>query len=189
LWEANRRLSWRLAGLVTRRHGYLKYLVDGDDVRQAADVGLMHACGIWNPARATLGTLAWFCVRRSLQDEVRRGRSAVAPPSVAASGEVAWRLPLSLDREVAGRFDRGRPYTYGAVIPARPAASPGHDELKFEEMLAGLPQRLADALRLRLVDGKTLREVGEVMGVTKERVRQLCAVAVKRLRRRMGVTA
>jgi RNA polymerase primary sigma factor len=56
----------------------------------------------------------------------------------------------------------------------------------LQEILGTLPPREVLALRLRfgLVDGKsyTLEEVGQKMGVTRERVRQLESQAFRRLR-------
>lgn len=56
----------------------------------------------------------------------------------------------------------------------------------LEEMLELLPPREARILQLRygLVDGNilTLNEVGRKMGVTRERVRQIEAQALRRLR-------
>lgn len=57
---------------------------------------------------------------------------------------------------------------------------------ELEEVLEGLPDRQAEIVRLRygLKDGKkrTLKEVGEVFGVTKERIRQLQELAFRKLR-------
>ena len=57
---------------------------------------------------------------------------------------------------------------------------------QIKDVLSSLPPREALVLQLRygLVDGKsyTLEEVGRKMGVTRERVRQIEAQAMKRLR-------
>jgi RNA polymerase sigma factor for flagellar operon FliA len=45
-----------------------------------------------------------------------------------------------------------------------------------------LPQRLRDVLRLHYHEGRTLREIGLVLGVTESRVSQIHAEAVVRLR-------
>ena len=80
----------------------------------------------------------------------------------------------------------------GEFIPDLSSPSPAdvvtEDSLRddLKEILGTLPTREALALRLRfgLVDGKsyTLEEVGQKMGVTRERVRQLEAQAFRRLR-------
>ena len=57
---------------------------------------------------------------------------------------------------------------------------------KLEDVLASLSPREAKILRLRfgLHDGKsyTLKEVGEKFGLTRERIRQIEAEALNRLR-------
>ena len=57
---------------------------------------------------------------------------------------------------------------------------------QLDEVLDGLPPREVRILQLRygLLDGKsyTLEEVGRKMGVTRERVRQIEAQALSRLR-------
>ncbi|GFR40814.1 hypothetical protein Agub_g1434 [Astrephomene gubernaculifera] len=64
----------------------------------------------------------------------------------------------------------------------------GADSLRgdMEALLGGIPEREARVLRLRfgLDDGKewTLEEVGDVLGVTRERIRQLEAKALRRLK-------
>ena len=61
---------------------------------------------------------------------------------------------------------------------------------QLEAMLSELPAREGRILRLRFgLDGDkpyTLSEVGQKMGVTRERVRQLQAQAIRRLRRLKG---
>ncbi|CAN2188866.1 RNA polymerase sigma-70 like domain [Candidatus Nanopelagicaceae bacterium] len=63
-----------------------------------------------------------------------------------------------------------------------------HDQLKLqlEQILNGLAEREAGIIRLRfgLEDGqpKTLGEIAEVYGVTRERIRQIEAAVMKKLR-------
>lgn len=63
-----------------------------------------------------------------------------------------------------------------------------HDQLKLqlEQILNGLAAREAGIIRLRfgLEDGepKTLAEIAEVYGVTRERIRQIEAKVMKKLR-------
>lgn len=203
LWQANRRLSWALAFRLLRGCHRLRSLLRDDDAKQAADLGLLLACGRWEPSRGALSTAAHYCVRRALQEEAAWGGRAAARVTVdagrggpvkarlSAKARAAARPPLSLDREVAGapRLDDGHPDTYGSLLPARPARRPEPDEATLGGELSGLPPREAEALRLRLGEGLTLREAGLRMGITKERVRQLCNKGLARLRVSMGVTA
>jgi RNA polymerase primary sigma factor len=99
------------------------------------------------------------------------------------------RVPLSLDTPTNFEGDS----VLGDFIEDEEASTP--DELaaqnllreQFEEVFKTLPPREVHILKLRygLMDGKTytLMEVGEKIGVTRERVRQIEAQALQRLRR------
>ncbi len=99
------------------------------------------------------------------------------------------RRPMSLDTPIDDEGDTN----LGDFI--EDTSSPAPDELtmqnllreQLELVLARLPEREAHILRLRygLLDGEThtLEEVGRQIGVTRERVRQLEAQALNRLRR------
>jgi RNA polymerase primary sigma factor len=102
--------------------------------------------------------------------------------------EISWR-PVSLDSPIDDESDS----ELGDFI--EDTSSPAPDEMttanllreQVEEVLNRLPHREADILRMRygLADGEThtLEEVGKKIGVTRERVRQLEAQALNRLRR------
>lgn len=99
------------------------------------------------------------------------------------------RRPMSLDTPIDEEGDTN----LGDFI--EDTASPAPDELtmqtllreQLDQVLHRLPEREAHILRLRygLEDGEThtLEEVGKQIGVTRERVRQLEAQALNRLRR------
>ncbi|PJF42908.1 MAG: RNA polymerase subunit sigma [Phototrophicales bacterium] len=99
------------------------------------------------------------------------------------------RRPMSLDTPIDEEGDTD----LGDFI--EDTTSPAPDELtmqnllreQLDQVLARLPEREAHILRLRygLEDGEThtLEEVGKQIGVTRERVRQLEAQALNRLRR------
>lgn len=108
-------------------------------------------------------------------------------------GTVRWllrvsRLPLSLERPVGeeGESELGR-FIEDETAPS-PAQSAEQHLLReeLEGMLATLPPREARVLRLRfglLGDrGCTLEEIGQKLGVTRERARQIERKALRRLR-------
>jgi RNA polymerase primary sigma factor len=96
--------------------------------------------------------------------------------------------PLSLETPI-GKEEDSR---LGDFIEDRDAEAPAHSvahELLREdltEVLSGLSPRERDVLRLRfgLDDGRqrTLEEVGQLFGVTRERIRQIEAKALRKLR-------
>lgn len=101
--------------------------------------------------------------------------------------KVSWR-PMSLEQPVGEEEDN----EFGSFIEDENAPSPtqaAFDNLlkeKIEQVLSTLTPREQRILRLRfgLVNGKcyTLEEVGQKFGLTRERIRQIEARALRRLR-------
>jgi len=101
--------------------------------------------------------------------------------------KVSWR-PLSLEQPIGEEEDN----EFGAFVEDENTPSPAqtvYEELlktKIEEVLSTLTPREQRILRLRfgLVNGKcyTLEEVGQKFGLTRERIRQIEARALRRLR-------
>ncbi|PJF46732.1 MAG: sigma-70 family RNA polymerase sigma factor [Chloroflexi bacterium] len=101
--------------------------------------------------------------------------------------KVSWR-PLSLEQPIGEEEDN----EFGSFIEDENTPSPAqtvYEELlktKIEEVLSTLTPREQRILRLRfgLVNGKcyTLEEVGQKFGLTRERIRQIEARALRRLR-------
>jgi len=99
---------------------------------------------------------------------------------------------LRLDHPVREADDRGRlerfvPLTQDGTDSTTLAKSRTED---LEAALAALPSRDAKVIRLYfgLDDGKgrTLEEIGQMMGVTRERIRQLRDRALRQLREQHG---
>jgi RNA polymerase primary sigma factor len=101
--------------------------------------------------------------------------------------KVSWR-PLSLEQPIGEEEDN----EFGSFVEDENAPSPAqtvYEDLlktKIEEVLSTLTPREQRILRLRfgLVNGKcyTLEEVGQKFGLTRERIRQIEARALRRLR-------
>ena len=125
--------------------------------------------------------------REPLPDELAE-RMETTPDKILNLVEISYR-PVSLDSPIDEESDS----ELGDFI--EDTSSPAPDEMttanllreQVEEVLSRLPLREADILRMRygLDDGEThtLEEVGKKIGVTRERVRQLEAQALNRLRR------
>jgi RNA polymerase primary sigma factor len=101
--------------------------------------------------------------------------------------KVSWR-PLSLEQPIGEEEDS----EFGAFVEDENAPSPAqtvYEDLlrtKLEEVLSTLTPREQRILRLRfgLINGRcyTLEEVGQKFGLTRERIRQIEARALRRLR-------
>lgn len=119
-------------------------------------------------------------------DEIA-GRMETTPDKVENLLEIA-RRPVSLETPIDEEGDS----TFGDFVEDVNSPAPAEEvatNLLHEQLnsaLDRLPSREAQILRLRygLEDGKvyTLEEVGQAIGVTRERVRQLEAQALNRLR-------
>ena len=104
----------------------------------------------------------------------------------------ALAAPTSLDLPVGAEADT----SLGDFLPDITTPSVEDQVLHADtrdflaKLLAGLKPREAEVLRLRfgLDDGhaRTLEEVGEQMGVTRERIRQIESKALRKLRGRIG---
>jgi RNA polymerase primary sigma factor len=100
----------------------------------------------------------------------------------------AARFPLSLELP-AGPEDEGHIGDFlvdDRIVPPDEAAASSILRAQIEEVLQHLPARARKIIQLRygLTDGRyrTLEEVGVEFGITRERVRQIEAVALRRLR-------
>ena len=139
-----------------------------------------------------LGRLAR--ARRDFREERRREPTARELAGRAGMPEATVQLieraavpPLSLDAPI------GEDTSLGQLVPDRTIPSPEEEALRddvvhrVQDALATLPLREREILFWRFgLDGEeeqTLEQVGERMGVTRERVRQLEARALRRLGR------
>ena len=78
--------------------------------------------------------------------------------------------------------------TIGDGTLSDPATMVGEMETRITlaDAIAGLPEREKIVVSLYYYEGLTLREIGEVLGVTESRVSQLHTKAVLRLRGRLS---
>jgi RNA polymerase primary sigma factor len=138
--------------------------------------------------------------RASLRLEEALGRAATDEELAVEMGTTSRRVtqmrmaasyPFSLDAQIDGAGSRN----YAEIVPDERAESPDQKlEAKARTAMLGeairtLNEREQAILRLRFgLNGelpKTLDEIGETLGVSSERVRQLQEVALTKLRRRI----
>jgi RNA polymerase sigma factor (sigma-70 family) len=143
----------------------VKLLGGLDDVRQLAVLVALQSLGSYDPTRGALTTFLRFQVHFRLCNEVHRAKQLAAISFTTLqlaneSWEPAAREPVDVDL----RLD------LDAVRSA----------------LRHLPPRMRRILVLR-AHGRQLREIGERLGICHERVRQLEAKAVRKVRRLLCV--
>lgn len=158
--------------------GWHRGILDNDDLASAGMLGLIRAAQTHDPAKGAFTTHASYHIRcqiltemKNRQDHIRIPLS-VDPAERSRLAEALMTVPISGDTQIAApewgeshRMDDTR------------------DEV--ERILARLPRRQADILRERMA-GKTLSEIGKALGVTRERVRQIEAMAYEYVRRKCG---
>lgn len=143
---------------------------DADDVRQAALLGLVEAEAAHNPARGRFSGLAAVLARRRAFEELYRQRGYEERETT-----LSYFAPDGTEEE----------RTELPPVPPPDVEAPLM-ALRLREELTRLPVREAEVLRLRFgLDGeeRTLRAVGDVLGLSGQRIAQLERAALRRLRR------
>ena len=144
-----------------------------DDAISAGYIALCHAAQGYTPSRGRFSTYACMAIFR----ELARGRQLSNNKCRKAPGPV-----LSLDRKIPGT-DR----YLGEVIPARGDLEREMIAQATAERLEAMAHRrgLSRAFRIvrRVADGETLKSIGDSMGLTRERARQIYADARRDIRR------
>lgn len=175
-------LCWRLEPIAWAiwRDRPKSVRMDGDDLMQMIRLKLWRKARDWDPARglkltSILYASAKWCWQEAARDErlVDRngGRDGRKPASVKSGWHGAETDPM-------------------ANHPARDLGEPepdvrddGADDRDADALLAAVKDPLdRQALRLTVVDGLTLKKAGEVMGCTREWVRQRKERALRQLR-------
>ena len=152
---------------------------DLDELISSARAGMCRAVVSFDPARAKFQTYAgWWIlhfVRLSVGQQVARGTHVPSRDGMKAVGVVNY-------ADVVEWGEGDRPYD---PFLARPEDS-RHLELKgmWQRLTAALPFRLRRALKLRYIEGLTLAECGDRMGVSRERIRQMCERAFQLIRQK-----
>jgi RNA polymerase primary sigma factor len=134
-------------------------------------------------------------IQHTLRQDLRRDPTVdeiaetlqVSPSKIRFMMRVT-QLPLSIETPISFEGDSVLGDFIEDVESPNPEETASHSLLRqqLEQVLEKLPPREVRILKMRfgLMDGKkyTLRETGEKMGVTRERIRQIESTALKRLR-------
>ena len=155
-----------LARFLAAKHG--RNLPDPEAVLEVAVLALLGAARRFDPARGEWAAFVSVSVSKAVRGEAQR------------QADEPRHVPLTFTGDDGEEYER----------PDIPHVAPLDGERLMARALraavAALPAREAQLVRLRfgLVDGepKTLEAVGEALGVTSERVRQLETRALRTLR-------
>jgi RNA polymerase sigma factor (sigma-70 family) len=155
-----------LAGMVARKYAPVcrDRAIDEDDFYQVAVVGLIRAARIFNPAKGKFSTLAVLIASQEARNILNRPKDRA---------RLKHEKPMPADADGV-QFDRADPkYREPAWVL---------EERRAMERLRVLKDNEREVLLARLVDGDTLDTIGKRQGVTRERVRQIEAKAICKLR-------
>ena len=174
-----RLFAWNIAWAYYRRRNNCRLSLD--DLRRAGEMGLVLASQRFDPLMGwKFSTYATYWIkqniRRELELSARHGFSTM-PPDVYPT-----------------RIENGQSYK-DSSLPDLPDVEPSREErpgdtLESDEYYRWLLDKLPDRLRsivAKRVDGMTLREIADELGVCRERVRQLEERALNILRKRVTV--
>ncbi len=173
LYTENRGLLYSLA----RRYCGIDPASDMDDLMQAGYLGLVTAVDAWDPAAYAWSTVAVPYVRNAMRKAV----------GIAGTRKRAHLGAVSLDAPLPGGEDGD---TTRADLLADERLPDADEDLLRAEIVRtvrvavdAIPNaRQAEAVRLRQLEGMSGRRVGEALGCSRERVRQLERDGLKVLR-------
>ena len=185
----HRRLAIKIALRRAQRDPMIRRL-DRDDITQAAMLGLANALQIHDPEKGKLGTILHYTVWRALQEAAQHAGVVSLPGALARKNrqgeETLRRARKALRSAISLDWGTGDDTPLRDVVcrPVLPEEIPEPDEryLRVLKILRRLQPRHRLAVELHYVQGRSLAEAGKVMGVCKERVRQLTQVGLRKIR-------
>lgn len=167
---ANVRLIWHVVTwLRNTRPGVLRLLGGEEEAFGWGAIALVRAAQRWRPEEARFSTVAVLYVRRAI---------------VQASERCSCRLADAVPFSTMGFFDDESPWEPAA---RREGLDAGIEAEELQAALQTLSPRHRRAVELRFLEGRKLMEVGQALGVSKERARQLARRGLERLRERLVV--
>ena len=160
-----------------------------DDMLQAAYLGLVRAAETWDPAKGKFATYGFHWMRQAVQREASPFQWQVHVPVHAWT--TAKVREFSITDNTSGYramsdTSKARISTLEEVIEDKRQtrlAEITESDIDFEKYLSGLSPRQADIIAKRFREDKTLQEVGDTYGITRERIRQIERIAIRDCKR------
>jgi len=164
-----------------------------DDLVQAGSIGLLIAAKKFDPTFGTkFSTYAsWWIlnsIHRHIEAEVAAHKGCSAKD--ARRHNTPQASILSLDYEFEGLHDPNTETLHDIVADdsatsVDDAAAASELRRVLEREMSAFPERTQKIMRRRFVDDLTLEEIGDEVGLTRERVRQIVYETLKTLRKRL----
>lgn len=164
--------------------------IDYEDLFQAAFEGVHFAACRFDPAKGKFSTIALPMARFSVMKMIRESRTAVREPQkkVNTVHEFSLDKPALDERDAIDGVRSGASGagTFAAMLvdptdSAEQTVDRGRRDRALALEIRRLPPQPRRVIKLRL-EGYTLRKIGQEMGVSGERARQLEARALAALR-------
>lgn len=156
---------------------YISPRCELDDLLQTGRIALLDAVADYDSLRSKFSTFAHLKIDGAAWRYARAGRFIV---SDGTRKKDAHRHAAYLDAPVGEGGE-----TLGSML-----AAPSTDctiAVDIDELVATLPRRERDVLRRHYTgDGETLQAIGDSIGLSRERVRQIKQDGVERLQRRVA---
>jgi RNA polymerase sigma factor (sigma-70 family) len=159
-----------------------------EDGYQLAYSALIRAVELYEPDHPSkAGLVCYIChavrnrIRVSIVDGVIRVPASLAYDCNRRSRGKPLYFNSSPEKLDAAEHAFYGGWRLGVFQPPANAEPPSQEE--FDRLLTLLPRSQAQVIRLRFGQGWTLKEVGELLGRTRQRVKQIEAAAFKSLRR------
>ena len=170
----------RIATKRVRNHGMR------DDIYSAAMLGLIRAVDSFDPSRGRLTTVVARVIQNGIYRDAGRHTGTVSLPSSISKSMTPETQKQFAMASIGATSIQDIPTNHrGLLTPEHPADDIDDDEKEamHQWIETCLSEREREVIQARL-DGKKLREVGESLGVSRERVRQIEETAIAKLKQK-----
>jgi RNA polymerase sigma factor (sigma-70 family) len=177
-----------VGAVVNRFHARLPNL-DRDDMFHAGVVALIDAARLFRPETGfQFSTYATIAISRRVVENMNEQSNGISRGKADGYHRRGEKIPHPVSMHYESQKGREGVLEIADTRPS-PVAVAAENEADagklagLDSLLSELTERERRVLHLRFVEGVTLREVGEEIGVTRERVRQIETEAIAKARK------